>query len=88
MDYPTNVYIKKKVSPVSTTKFDSKFINMVSKLTQNYGVDYVILSKDVSNRLPEIIADGANIVMTENTDLSVLSSKLHLIIFSSMHLQL
>jgi len=48
---------------------------MVSKLTQNHGVDYVILSKNVPSRLPELLADGAKIIVTENTDISILSSK-------------
>lgn len=66
-----------KVSPVSATRFDSKFVNMVSKLTRNHGVDYVVLSKHVSNRLPELLADDAKIIITENTNVSVLSSKTH-----------
>lgn len=48
---------------------------MVLKLTQNRGVDYVILCKNVPNRLPELLADGAKIINTENTDISILSSK-------------
>lgn len=59
----------------STTKFDSKFIHMVSMSTLNQGVDYAILSKYCSNRLPELLADNAKIIITENTDISVLSSK-------------
>lgn len=54
--------------------FDSKFVHMVKKLTQNHGIDYAILSKEVSNRLPELLADEAKIIITEDTDLSVLSS--------------
>lgn len=48
---------------------------MVSKLTQNLGIDYAVLSKNVSNRLPELLADGANIIITEDIDISVLTSK-------------
>lgn len=65
-----------KVSPVSTTRCDSKFVQTVSKLTQNHGIDFVVLSKNVSNRLPELLADEAKIVVTENTDISVLSRKI------------
>jgi len=64
-----------KVSQASTSKFDSKFIHMVSKLTLNEGVDFAVLSKHCSNRFPELLADGAKIIITENTDISVLSSK-------------
>ncbi|XP_022166567.1 fatty acid synthase-like, partial [Myzus persicae] len=63
-----------EVSQVSTTKFDSKFIHTVSKLTLNQGVDYAILSKYCSSRLPELLADEAKIIITENTDVSVLSN--------------
>lgn len=63
------------MSQVSSTRFDTKFVHMVSKLTKNHGVDYVILSKDVPNRLPELLADEAKIIMTENTDISILSSE-------------
>lgn len=66
------------MSPVSTTQFDSKFVNSISKLTQNHGVDYVILAKNISNNLPELLADEAKIIVTENTDISVLSSKLYI----------
>jgi len=55
--------------------FDSKFIHTVSKLTLNQGVDYAFLTKKCSNRLPELLADDAKIIITENTDVSVLSSK-------------
>lgn len=54
---------------------------MVSKLTQNHGIDYALLSKEVSNRLPELLADEAKIVITEDTDLSVLSSKIYYLIW-------
>ncbi|XP_060865504.1 fatty acid synthase-like [Metopolophium dirhodum] len=63
-----------EVSQFSTTRFDSKFIHMVSMLTLNQGVDYAILSKYCSNRLPELLADNAKIIITENTDVSVLSN--------------
>jgi fatty acid synthase len=49
---------------------------MVSKLTQNHGIDFAILTKNVSNRLPELLADEAKIVQTENTDISFLSRKI------------
>lgn len=62
-----------KVSPVSTTCFNSKFVHTVLNLTQNYGVDYVVLSKNVPNCLPHLLADDANIVITENADTSSLS---------------
>lgn len=62
-----------KVSPESTTCFNSKFVHTVLKQTQNYGVDYAVLTKNVPNRLPELLADDANIVITENTDTSILS---------------
>lgn len=64
------------MSPVSTTRFDSKFVQMVSKLTQNHGIDFAILAKNVSSRLPELLADEAKIVLTENTDISILSRKI------------
>jgi len=64
-----------KVSQVSTTRFDSKFIHMVLSLTLNQGVDYVILPKYCSEHLPDLLADEAKIIITENTDISVLSSK-------------
>lgn len=53
---------------------------MISKLTQNHGVDYAILSNNVSNRLPEILADEAKIVVIENADFSILSSKIYFVI--------
>lgn len=65
------------MSPVSTTSFDSKFIHTVSTSTLNQGVDYVVLSKDCSNRLPELLADESKIIITENTNVSALSSKLY-----------
>lgn len=66
------------MSPVSSTRFDSKFVQIVTKLTQYHGIDFSILSKNVSNRLPEILADEAKIIVTENTNISVLSSKIKL----------
>ncbi|XP_050064418.1 fatty acid synthase-like [Aphis gossypii] len=66
-DYP-------EVSQVSTTRFDSKFIHSVSTLTLNQGVDYVVLSKDCSNRLPELLAVESKIIITENTNVSALSN--------------
>ncbi|XP_060836830.1 fatty acid synthase-like isoform X2 [Rhopalosiphum padi] len=63
-----------EVSQVSTTRFDSKFIHMVSSLTLNQGVDYVILPKYCSEHLPDLLADEAKIIITENTDISVLSN--------------
>lgn len=65
------------MSQVSTTRFDSKFIHSVSTLTLNQGVDYVVLSKDCSNRLPELLAVESKIIITENTNVSALSSKLY-----------
>lgn len=65
-----------KVSQFSTTQFDTKFVNMVLKLTLNQGIDYIVLSKNVSNLLPELLADEAKIVITEKTDISILSSKI------------
>lgn len=65
------------MSPISTTLFDTKFVHSVSKLTQNHGVDYVILAKNIPYLLPEILANEAKIIVTENTDISVLSSKLY-----------
>lgn len=66
-----------KVSQVSTTRFDSKFIHTLSTLTLNQGVDFVVLSKDCSNRLPELLADESKIIITESTNVSALSSKLY-----------
>eukprot|EP00102_Acyrthosiphon_pisum_P027204 XP_016664414.1 PREDICTED: fatty acid synthase [Acyrthosiphon pisum] len=63
-----------EVSQFSTTRFDAKFIHTVLKLTLNKGVDYAILSKYCSNRLPELLADNAKIINTENTDVSVLTN--------------
>lgn len=60
---------------MSTTRLDSKFVHAVLKLTENQGVDYVVLSKRVSNHLPQLLADDAKIIVTEKTDVSVLSSK-------------
>ncbi|XP_026810325.1 fatty acid synthase-like [Rhopalosiphum maidis] len=67
-------FIYPEVSQVSTTRFDSKFIHMVSALTLNQGVDYVILPKYCSEHLPDLLADEAKIIITENTDISVLSN--------------
>lgn len=53
---------------------------MVAKLTKNHGVDYAVLSNNVSNRLPELLADEAKIIITENSDFSVLSSKIYFVI--------
>lgn len=66
-----------KVSQVSTTQFDSKFVNMVLKSTMNHGVDYVVMSKKVYNRVSELLADEAKIIVTENTNISILPSKIN-----------
>ncbi|VVC37697.1 Acyl transferase/acyl hydrolase/lysophospholipase,Acyl transferase,GroES- [Cinara cedri] len=62
------------VSQVSTTRFDSKFVNIVSKLTRSHGIDYAVLFKNIPKDLSEILADEAKIVVTENTDSSFLTS--------------
>lgn len=45
------------------------------KLTENYGIDYAVLSKNVSDLLPEVLADESKIIVTEDIEISVLSSK-------------
>lgn len=57
------------------TQFDSKFVSTALKLTGNHGFDYVVLSKNVPDLLPEVLASEPKVVVTENTDISVLSSK-------------
>lgn len=69
-----------KISEVSTIEFNSKFVHMVYKLTQNHGVDYAVLSNNVSSHLSELLADEAKIIITENTDISILSSKIYFVI--------
>ncbi|VVC42234.1 Acyl transferase/acyl hydrolase/lysophospholipase,Ketoacyl-synthetase, C- [Cinara cedri] len=66
-----------EIIPFSTTMLDSKFINIVSKTTQTRGIDYIILSKNVPNRLPEIFANEAKVVVTENIDISILPNSLN-----------
>lgn len=47
---------------------------MVSKLTQNRGVDYVVVSQNIPNCLLDILADEAKFIDIENIDLSAFSS--------------
>lgn len=54
---------------------------MALKLTQYHGVDYAILSKNIANQLPELLADEAKVIVTENTDISILSSNIYILIF-------
>lgn len=63
------------MSEVSTTRLDLKFVHTVSKLTKNHGIDCVIAFKNIPKRLPELLANEAKIIVAENTDISVLSSK-------------
>ncbi|XP_050427979.1 fatty acid synthase-like [Adelges cooleyi] len=62
------------VSQLSGTRFDTKFVNMLLSSTKNHGIDYVVLSKDVSTRLPELLAADNKVILTENVDISALTN--------------
>ncbi|XP_050531344.1 fatty acid synthase-like [Daktulosphaira vitifoliae] len=61
------------ISQLSTTKIDTKFVNMVLHSTSNHGVDYVVASNNISERLPELLAENSTVIVIEDIDMSALS---------------